>query len=136
MVKRQVSLYLDVDVVQRLQSQGVNISEGTNNYWQNYLESEEEVSDGEPIDYRKKAELLKVELAGVKQKLLAEAQKKNKVIEAEKEKSLDETIQRLIKLKADKMAGSKFAGDEFKALVDSAMIEFGLTRQQLMGKVF
>lgn len=132
MVKRAVSLYLDVDVVERHKQARTNISDVCNTFLKNYLDSDEK----EEVDYKNEAEVLKVKIAEIESKILAKSQRKKKDVEIEKEKNIELTVEKLKQLNNQKLAGSIIAIDEYKAVFDSALIEFGLTRAELADKVF
>ncbi len=133
MVKRIVSLYLDIETVQRHKIAGTNISGVCDQFLKTYFEVEDEVQGRNIVQ---EVELLKVKL--IKANALLETQKvKTKANDKKKQKErLTVSIIKLRELAMKKNNGSLIAREEYKALFDAAMVEFGLERSELGEKVF
>lgn len=129
--KTIAQIYIDVDIKERHKAAGTNISQACNEFLKNYF-----LDEGKPsADYQKEAQVLKVKLAQVQSKLTRETQKKQKEIESRAKKDLKSALKRLKELFDKKQMGNKIAGEEYKALVESTMLEFGLSRDKLMKEV-
>lgn len=133
MVKRQVSLYLDVDMIERHKIAGTNLSNVCNEFLKTYFKGED---DNEQIDLEKETQDLRARLAQANAQLTAQIQQE-KVVDAKKEKErLAAAIVKLRNLNVQRQSGSLIASESYKALFDLTMEEFGLSRQALADKVF
>ena len=132
MVKRQVNLYLDVDMVERHKLAGTNMSHVCNEFLKTYF-TEDESTQG--IDWEKERQDLQARLAKANAELTIKKEKdKLDDVKVRKQK-LTVAIVKLRELNYKKQNGSLISAESYKALFDATMIEFELTRQELADKV-
>ncbi len=132
-MKRQISLYLDIDLIQRHQLARTNISKVCGEFLQTFFDDEqpEEVADKE-----KEVQMLRVRLAKANSQLVVQKVRDTEQEKIKKKEVLASSIVKLRHLQREVLAGSFLAKDSYKALFDSTIIEFGLSREELAKKVF
>ena len=127
-----VSIYIDVDIKERHKLAGTNISQACNAFLKTYFQDEEAEQQKdiaiEVQNLRAKLAQANTKLESHKQKVRADSTKQLKL-------ELQVAVTKLKQLKSREMAGGFIKGDEFKALFDATMAEFGLTRKELVDKV-
>lgn len=131
--KTLATIYIDVDVKARHKAAGTNISQSCNQFLKSYF-PEEQLEEGKNLI--EEIQNLRARLAQANIQLEAHTQKVKVDDSKKREVELDLAIGKLTKLNLEKAGGSFIAREEYKALFDDTMEEFGLTRKELVDKVF